>query len=115
MNDIQKLYEDRGQGHVFQFINSLDEEARAELLDQAAAIDLDEIAELTQSLIRGSDAHEESLGREVALKVLRASYGDTGDLRARFEREVRAAARLRVALRARLHAVSSARRTGERR
>ncbi len=40
-------------------------------------------------------AHEESLGREVALKVLRASYGDTEDLRARFEREVRAAARLR--------------------
>ena len=33
-------------------------------------------------------AHEEALGREVALKLLRAGFGDGEDLRRRFEREV---------------------------
>ncbi len=42
-------------------------------------------------------AAEDALGRRVALKVLREGYGDEAEVRHRFEREVRAAARLRHA------------------
>ncbi|MEM9280600.1 MAG: UDPGP type 1 family protein [Verrucomicrobiota bacterium] len=58
MNDTQKLYEERGQGHVFQFFESLDSDARDRLLEQAAAIDLDEISELTRTLIQGEDSSD---------------------------------------------------------
>ncbi len=39
-------------------------------------------------------AHEEALGRDVALKVLKPGFGEGDEVRQRFEREVRATARL---------------------
>jgi len=40
-------------------------------------------------------AHEEALGRDVALKVLKPGFGEGNEVRQRFEREVRATARLK--------------------
>ncbi len=40
-------------------------------------------------------AHEEALGRDVALKVLKPGFGEGDEVRQRFEREVRATARLK--------------------
>ena len=40
-------------------------------------------------------AHEEAVGRRVALKILRAGVASDPEVRARFEREVRATGRLR--------------------
>ena len=57
MSEVRELYEANGQGHVFAFYDSLSDDEKASLEEQAAAIDLDEIAELTATLIQ-SDNHE---------------------------------------------------------
>ncbi len=54
MQDLIQHYQDKGQGHVFAHFSSLDEEAQAALIKQAEQIDLDEIAALTKTLIKGS-------------------------------------------------------------
>ncbi len=65
MNDLQKFYEEKGQGHVFAFFDTLSELEQSNLTAQASAIDLDEIAELTATLINSpeneSDAGSNSL------------------------------------------------------
>lgn len=54
MSEIRKLYEANGQGHVFEFYDALTDEEKTSLEDQASAIDLDEIAALTATLIQNS-------------------------------------------------------------
>ena len=51
MKDIRKHYEERGQGHVFTHFETLSGDQQALLLEQAAAIDLDEIDSLVATLI----------------------------------------------------------------
>tara|TARA_R110002096_G_scaffold23696_4_gene75358 strand:+ start:150 stop:1577 length:1428 start_codon:yes stop_codon:yes gene_type:complete len=65
MSDIQKLYSEKGQGHVFAFFDSLNVEEQQLLEHQAASIDLDEIAELTSSLIQGSSDQDHSLSEDL--------------------------------------------------
>jgi len=55
MSDIRDHYESKGQGHVFAFADSLSEEEQRELERQAADIDLDEVAALTEKLIRAPE------------------------------------------------------------
>lgn len=59
MSEIRELYEANSQGHVFEFYDTLTDEEKASLEDQASAIDLDEIAALTSTLIQNTD-HETS-------------------------------------------------------
>jgi UDP-N-acetylglucosamine/UDP-N-acetylgalactosamine diphosphorylase len=51
--ELCAAYERAGQGHVFQFWDQLTPPERTELLEQAAQVDLAEIAHLTATLIRG--------------------------------------------------------------
>jgi len=53
---VRDLFANKGQGHVFRFWDELDTGARERLLADAAEIDLDEIARLTETLIRGRSA-----------------------------------------------------------
>lgn len=53
---IIQQFEDSGQGHVFQFWESLDAAGRRQLLEQAGEIDLKELARLTETLIRNPGA-----------------------------------------------------------
>ena len=57
MSEVRRHLEANGQGHVFAFYESLSDDEKASLDEQAAAIDLDEIAELTVTLIQ-SNNHE---------------------------------------------------------
>ena len=57
MSEVRRHFEANGQGHVFAFYESLSDDEKASLDEQAAAIDLDEIAELTVTLIQ-SNNHE---------------------------------------------------------
>ena len=59
MSEVRELFEANGQDHVFAFYDSLSDDEKASLNEQAAAIDLAEIAELTATLIQ-SDDHENS-------------------------------------------------------
>src|SRR6056297_83792 len=51
MKDIRAHYEANGQGHVFAFFDSLSDEEKASLEEQAKAIDLSEVASLVSDLI----------------------------------------------------------------
>ncbi|MGA2051990.1 MAG: UDPGP type 1 family protein [Opitutales bacterium] len=53
---LRAAYERAGQGHVFQFWDRLTPPECAVLLEQAAQVDLAEIAHLTETLIRGHAA-----------------------------------------------------------
>ncbi len=52
-DQLRQHYEKNGQSQVFHFWDELNETARAALLDQAAAIDLNEINQLVDSLVKG--------------------------------------------------------------
>jgi len=54
MSEVRELYESNGQGHVFAFYDSLNADKKASLEAQAAAIDLDEITDLTATLIQSN-------------------------------------------------------------
>ena len=55
MSEVRELFESNGQDHVFAFYDSLSDDEKASLDEQAAAIDLAEIAELTATLIQSDD------------------------------------------------------------
>jgi UDP-N-acetylglucosamine/UDP-N-acetylgalactosamine diphosphorylase len=55
-SSLRDVFANMGQGHVFRFWDELDAAARERLLADAAEIDLDEIARLTDTLIRGRSA-----------------------------------------------------------
>ncbi len=57
--DTIERFEQFGQGHVFQFWDSLNEEERTSLLEQAEEIDLKELAELVKSLVGGEGTQSE--------------------------------------------------------
>ncbi len=61
MTDLRSHYETHGQGQVFAHFDSLSVVEQQTLLDQAAAIDLAEIAALHESLVNRGDATNESL------------------------------------------------------
>ena len=52
-----------GQGHVFAFFAQLPPEGQKRLLDEAAEIDLDEVAHLTRTLLAKNAASGVSLPR----------------------------------------------------
>ncbi len=54
MIDLIQHYKEKGQGQVFAHFDTLSEDAQASLIQQAEQIDLDEIAALTKTLIKGS-------------------------------------------------------------
>ena len=54
--NLRDLFAQKGQGHVFKFWDQLDAASRERLLADASEIDLDEIARLTDTLIRGRAA-----------------------------------------------------------
>lgn len=66
MSEIKAQFETNGQGHVFAFYDSLNPEEQASLEQQAGAIDLEEIAELTRRLIQATDAELGSLSDSLA-------------------------------------------------
>ncbi|MEX2580430.1 MAG: UDPGP type 1 family protein [Verrucomicrobiales bacterium] len=51
MTDIRAHYEEKGQGHVFAFYDALSDQGKLSLEEQAAQIDLDEVADLVRNLI----------------------------------------------------------------
>ncbi|MFW6218410.1 MAG: UTP--glucose-1-phosphate uridylyltransferase [Verrucomicrobiota bacterium] len=53
-NDLISEFERAGQGQVFRFFEDLDAGGRERLLQQAATIDLDEVASLVESHVKGS-------------------------------------------------------------
>lgn len=61
MTDLRSHYEAHGQGHVFAHFDTLSATEQQTLLDQAAAIDLAEVASLYQSLVKGAGGKDESL------------------------------------------------------
>lgn len=61
MTDLRPHYEAHGQGHVFAHFDSLPPSRQQSLLDQAAALDLDEVAALHRTLVKGAGARDESL------------------------------------------------------
>lgn len=67
MTDIKELYEKKGQGHVFAFFDELNEEEQKSLLQQAADIDLDEVAGLVSSLVKNSGGSKnETIANDLA-------------------------------------------------
>lgn len=66
MSELRSHYEARGQGQVFAHFDSLSEADRQSLLEQAAAIDLDEIATLHESLVRNGSSNEASGATDLA-------------------------------------------------
>lgn len=76
---LRKLFARKGQGHVFKFWDELDAASRERLCSEAAEIDLDEIARLTDTLIRGrSSAGADFSGLEPApFTPLPRNGGDT--------------------------------------
>ena len=66
MTDIQNFYKERGQGHVFAHFETLSEAEQEKLLQQAAAIDLDEIDHLVKSLIQNPDGANSNLADELS-------------------------------------------------
>ncbi len=55
--DIKERFEQHGQGHVFQYWDSLDEKERAELLEQTSEIDVDELDKLIGTLSESEAAN----------------------------------------------------------
>ena len=58
--EIQSAFEAAGQGHVFQYFDSLSPEEQSSLLKQAEAIDLIELGELIDTLVLGDDSHSDN-------------------------------------------------------
>jgi len=80
MTDLRTHYEAHGQGHVFAHYDSLSASEQQSLLEQAAAIDLIEVASLYQSLVRDRGDQSDSLldGLEPADYIpLPGTGGDT--------------------------------------
>lgn len=71
MTNLRDLYERKGQGHVFAFFDELSETEQESLLAQAADIDLDEVANLVSTLVKGSG---ESKNDSIADELAPASY-----------------------------------------
>ncbi|MFZ9683618.1 MAG: UTP--glucose-1-phosphate uridylyltransferase, partial [Cephaloticoccus sp.] len=70
-------FEQAGQGHLFSFWDQLDEAGRAQLLEEAGEIDLNEIKRLTETLLGGSGATTDLSGLEPApYERLPANGGD---------------------------------------
>ncbi|HRQ88138.1 MAG TPA: UTP--glucose-1-phosphate uridylyltransferase, partial [Bacteroidia bacterium] len=65
MTDLRSHYEAHGQGHVFAHFDTLSTVEQQTLLDQAAAIDLDEIASLHRDLVQGGAAQPRSLPEDL--------------------------------------------------
>ncbi len=59
MTDPRSHYEAHGQGHVFAHFDSLSPAEQQALLDQAAAIDLAEVASLHETLVTGGGVKDE--------------------------------------------------------
>ena len=57
--DIRNRFEQNGQGHVFRYWDDLDAEEKANLLEQAEEIDLDELDRLVAVLVKAEVAHSE--------------------------------------------------------
>lgn len=81
MTDLRQRYEAHGQGHVFAHFDSLSETEQQSLLEQAAAIDLDEIESLYKTLVKGGSTGDSSLagGLEPADYIPRPGHSDTAD------------------------------------
>ena len=58
--DIRNRFEQHGQGHVFEYWDSLDENERAGLVEQAEEIDLDELDRLIRTLVKSDGAHSDT-------------------------------------------------------
>lgn len=82
MNDIRSHYEKHGQGHVFAFADSLTDEEREELERQASEIDLRELANLTETLVRAKGTSNEDIADSLApadcIPLPRDGSGDPG-------------------------------------
>lgn len=63
--DIRLQFEQAGQGHVFRFFDQLNSTQQEELLREASAINLDELAYLVDSLVTGFDANQSTLSGEI--------------------------------------------------
>jgi UDP-N-acetylglucosamine/UDP-N-acetylgalactosamine diphosphorylase len=57
-SQLIEIFRKKGQGHVFQFLNELDESERASLLNQAVSIDLDELDNLVEKYVKGKGGPE---------------------------------------------------------
>lgn len=81
MNDLRQRYEAKGQGHVFAHFDALSETERQTLLEQAAAIDLDEVAALYESLVKGGGGTGDILSGELepADYIPRPGHSETAD------------------------------------
>ena len=76
VDKLRSDFERAGQGQVFRFFEELDADGRERLLHQAAEIDLDEVASLVETHLKGSGAEAEDLsGIEPAPYVSLPSNG----------------------------------------
>lgn len=57
IDSLIPAFENAGQGQVFRFFESLDQEGKDHLLEQAAQIDLKEVKHLVDTLVRGQGHH----------------------------------------------------------
>ncbi|MDR1789508.1 MAG: UDPGP type 1 family protein [Opitutaceae bacterium] len=75
-------FNNAGQGHVFAFFNELDGEAKRRLLEQAAEVDLEEIARLNATLLGGGAGAREDLFSGLAPAPYEKLPENGGDLAA---------------------------------
>ncbi|MEM6279355.1 MAG: UDPGP type 1 family protein [Verrucomicrobiota bacterium] len=61
MDDIQEYFTTNGQGHVFAFLDDLNESEKEGLLQQASDIDLEELDGLVSTLVRNPGEGNESI------------------------------------------------------
>ncbi len=61
MKSPREHFQDHGQGHVFAFYDQLSEGDRAQLDEEASGIDLNELEELVNSLVRSRASSNESI------------------------------------------------------
>lgn len=75
---IIQSFRDKGQGHVFRFWNDLDSDQKKALIAQAREIDLNEVAQLTETLIRhpGASTIDMNLLEPAPYIPLERSSGD---------------------------------------
>ncbi len=81
MTDLRQHYEAKGQGHVFAHFDTLSELERQSLLEQAAAIDLDEVDSLYQTLVKGGSGASDFPAAELepADYIPRPGHNETAD------------------------------------
>lgn len=78
---LREHFENNGQGHVFRFWEELDEAGRERLCADARAIDLGEVAELVETLLKGDGGPAVSLkGLEPAPYIPHPVRGGDGSL-----------------------------------